>query len=140
MRNTSIEHVGTVYKTDANIVVVKITQHSACSSCEAKRLCSSSEQKEKYIEIDNKTNSGRFQVGEQVKIIGSTGMAFRAILFAFIIPSALIFTILIAANVYSTGEGISALLAIGVLPVYYCILYFFRNSLKNNLKFTLDKL
>lgn len=115
-------------------------QHSACSSCQAKSICSSSEQKEKYIEIESSTYSGQFTAGDSVYIVGTVKMAFQAVLLAFVIPSVLLFAVLISANLYHLNEGISALLAIAGLLVYYVLLYFFRDTLKQKLTFTLTKI
>ena len=134
-----IEHIGLIEKIEKGVVFVRITQQAACSSCEAKGFCTSSEQKEKLIKVELKAAPALFNVGEQVLLIGTTKMAFRSIFLAFILPSLLILATLITGNLQAVGEELSALLGIGTLALYYTILYFFRDALKKQLAFTISK-
>ena len=140
MHSSIIKHIGKIEKIEASIVTVKIVQHSACSSCQAKSICSSSEQKEKYIEIDNGNYSESFVPGESVYVVGTVKMAFQAILFAFVLPLLLLFGVLITTSLLNFNEGVSALFAMVGLFFYYVVLYFFRNIFKQKLKFTLTKI
>ena len=135
-----IEHIGTIDKIENGTVVVRITQQPSCFSCRARKICASSGQKEKLIEIECGPCSGLLYAGETVMVTGTTSMAFISVFFAFILPSLLILAALFVANANFLSEGIAALATIGFLALYYIILYFFRNLLKRNLKFTLVKL
>ena len=58
-----IKHKGTVENIDGSLYRVRIQQTSACASCSAKGYCSSSDSKEKIIEVYDSSNS--YKVGEE---------------------------------------------------------------------------
>ena len=134
-----IEHLGVVEKVDADRIVVKIVQASACSGCSAKNLCSSSESKEKLIDIVNITGKS-YDIGETVMVQGTTLMGFQAILFAFILPFlVMVITLFVMMQWTNQSEAISALFSLAALLPYYIILYFFRNNLKKKFLFRLKQ-
>ncbi|MFA6871878.1 MAG: SoxR reducing system RseC family protein [Bacteroidaceae bacterium] len=134
-----IEHVGIVEKMDANRIVVKIVQASACSGCSAKNLCSSSESKEKLIDVVNTTGKS-YEIGQTVMVQGTTLMGFQAILFAFILPFfVMVTTLFVGMQWTNQSEAISALLSLAALIPYYILLYFFKNNLKKKFLFRLKQ-
>ena len=46
-----IEHSGTVERTEAGKVFVRITSHSACGTCSARQACGLAETQEKIVEV-----------------------------------------------------------------------------------------
>lgn len=100
-------------------------------------MCSISEAKEKIIEIPD--SSGKYKVGEKVIITGDSSIGLKAVLYAFVIPLILVVGILALGIHFSGSETRSALLTIIFLIIYYLILYFFRDNLKNKFIFTIAK-
>ena len=72
MANT-IKHQGIVENISGSHLQVRIVQTSACASCSIKGHCSSSDTKEKIIDV---TNDGTFsyQPGDHVWVIGELSM------------------------------------------------------------------
>ena len=64
-----ITHQGRVESINEKHIKVRITQTSACASCEAKKLCNSSESKEKLIDIyaDKANNYKHIKQGKDEK-------------------------------------------------------------------------
>ena len=131
-----IKHKGTVENIDGSLYRVRIQQTSACASCSAKGYCSSSDSKEKIIEVYDSSNS--YKVGEEVMIYGTTSMGMKAVLIAFVIPFVLLLVALfVAMSLSQDNEFFSALVSLCVLVPYYIVLYFLRNRFRKNFSFTL---
>lgn len=133
-----IKHQGTVENIKGTRVQVRIVQTSACASCSAKSFCSSSESKDKLIDIyDADTSSLR--VGQDVVICGATSMGMRAVGLAFGVP----FLILVAAlfvfyRLTGGNEAVSALGAMLMLIPYYAVLYVMRGRIKRHISFRIE--
>lgn len=134
----NISHNGIVENINGKHILVRICQTSACSSCVAKKLCNSSESKEKTIDIycENAT----FKVGEEVTIVGTIGMGMGAVLWAYVIPLILLVVTLSLAIYFIQNEPVSALIALGILALYYLALYFNRNRLSKKFSFNIKPL
>ena len=71
-----------------------------------------------------------FIVGQPVSIIMSAKQGNKAALLAYFIPTLIIIVLtVVLSNLIK--EWLAALVGIGALAVYYVILYFFRDRLKN---------
>jgi len=134
--NQIIEHRGTIERIEDDYVLVRILQASACSSCQAAKLCRSSESKEKLIEVP-KPVGVKLEEGQSVDIIGSTAQGLKAVWWAYTFPLILLVLALFLC-IYLTGhEGLGALMALAVLAVYFFLLYLFRKKLNKVLTFKL---
>ena len=121
MANT-IKHQGIVENINGTHLQVRIVQTSACASCSIKGHCSSSDTKEKIIDV---TNDGTFsyQPGDHVWVIGELSMGAMAVLLAFIFPFLLlVFSLFVLMAVWN-DELSSALCSLALLIPYYYILW-----------------
>ena len=132
-----IEHIGIIHKIEDNRIQVKIVQQSACSKCDAKGICTVSDQHEKTIDVENSDSS--FQVGEEVTLFGKQSIGLQAVLLAFVIPCVLILTILLILQSFKINETILGAISILVLVPYYLTLTFFIKKLKLKFKFEIKK-
>ena len=80
-----IIHRGTVKSVKGKHICVQITQASACSSCVAKKMCNSSESKEKLVDIVS-SEAFSYRVGEEVLLTGSVEMGLTAVFWAYGAP------------------------------------------------------
>ncbi len=134
-----ITHRGTVENVGKGRVEVRIVQLSACSSCVAKKMCNSSEQKEKLIDV--KVPEGEhYQVGDEVMLTGTLKMGLRAVVLAYAIPLALLVAVLFLLVHLTGDEPLSALAALVALAVYYGLLYMNRARLTKKFSFTIKHL
>ena len=131
----TITHRGTVKSVDGKHISVEIAQASACSACVAKKLCNSSESKDKLVDVvcDEATT---YAVGEDVLLTGSLEMGLKAVWWAYIAPLLLLVAVLLVAGA-SGNEPLAALSALAVLAVYYGLLYLNRGRLTRNFSFTI---
>ena len=52
MKRPDIEHEGIITGISESHIFVRIIQHSACAGCHAASLCTTTDQKEKIIEVE----------------------------------------------------------------------------------------
>lgn len=130
-----VEHRGIVESIDGNRMNVRILQVSACSTCHANTLCSSSEKVEKIIQINS--FNGVYTIGQSVTIIGKSGSGLQAVFLAYILP--LIFLIggifLSGKFLFSGNEGLTAIFSLLITSLYYVLLYLFRKNLSGKFSF-----
>lgn len=134
----SVEHIGVVESISDNLVRVGFVSHASCSSCHAKGMCSVSEVESKYVEV--KTTGSNWEIGESVNILLEKKLGFKALWFGYVLPLIVMLAGMVISFVITGNDGFAGLVAIGLLIVYYCLLYFFRGSLKNTFQFTLKKI
>ncbi|MBO4549723.1 MAG: SoxR reducing system RseC family protein [Bacteroidaceae bacterium] len=128
----TIRHEGVVESIGTDSCTVRILQASACSSCDARKLCRSSESKEKLIEV--RGHYPTLHVGDTVLLSGSVRQGLRASVIAYVLPLILMLVALFIGTRLN-GEGIGALAALLVLALYYGILYLLRDKLGKEFAF-----
>lgn len=124
-----VSHPGVVVGIGEQDLEIEILSASSCGSCNIKSACGMSEMKEKRITVP-KPQDKEFIVGQPVSIIMSAKQGNKAALIAYFIPTLIIIVLtVILSNLMK--EWLAALVGIGALAVYYVILYFFRDRLKD---------
>ena len=130
--------VGVVVESEGEKVVVRIEQMSACAGCHSRDFCSSSDKKEKTIEIHT-SQADRYAKGDRVKVGISTKLGFKAVLLAFLLPFAvLMFAILLSLQVFRLDEALSCIIALLATSLYYLILYKYRRKIQKQFIFTIE--
>lgn len=135
--NDCIAKNGIVDHADDHKIFIRILSVSACASCHAKGMCTSSESSEKLIEVDRE-GAPDLMPGQQVQVSMSTANGNLAVVFGYFLP----FVVLILALVILLNflpEGVAGLVSIALLIPYYTGLYLFRDKLRQRLKFTVEK-
>lgn len=135
MTNT-IQHEGVIREIGDSVIRVNIIQATACSSCSAKGYCSSSESKEKFIDIPYpNAQSTNYKVGDTVFVVGETSMGLKAVLLAFVLPFIAIIAFLFLFMRIFDNELYAAVLALLSLVPYYFILWLSKNYIKDKFTF-----
>lgn len=129
-----VSHPGVVVGINDHDIEIEILSSSMCGSCGIKSACGMSEMQEKRITVP-KPKDQEFIVGQPVKITMNASQGNKAALFAYFIPAFLLVAIIMILSNLSVKEWFAALAGIGVVAVYYGVLYFFRNKLKNEFKY-----
>jgi len=138
MATRIIKHDGRITAINGKDITVTILAKSACTSCEAKGLCNSSEMKDKDIHI-NYLGAQNWEIGEVANVTMKPSMGTKAVLFGYIYPFLfLITTLIIVANITS-NEIIIGLSTLGGVGVYYTLLWILRNKLNSTFVFELEK-
>lgn len=119
-----IIHKGVLRENAEGKLEVEITDQVECNTCHVKGSCSAGGMKEKYFSVEAGLND--FQAGEMVAVHLSMKTAFKALLWAYILPLIiLVLAIVIAGAVLS--EVYAGLIALGVLALYYSVIYLAKN-------------
>lgn len=134
-----IKHSGVVQSIEGDLVRVLIVQAAACSGCKAKDLCTSSESKEKTIDVRDPLAS-RFSVGEEVVVCSALTAGKLAVLLAFGMPLAIIVVwVLIATLALHLSElAVSGVLFL-LLAVYFLVLHRVQHKFDKVLTFWIEK-
>ena len=129
-----VSHEGIVTEIDNNNIQIKILSKSACASCNIKTACNMSEMQEKIITIAAPKNK-ELSIGQEVKVSIALGQANKAVIFAYVIPSIILISMIFILNGFKIDEGINALISIGSLIPYYLILFLFKDKIKRNFEY-----
>ncbi len=135
MKRPDIEHEGIITGISESHIFVRIIQLSACAGCHAASLCTTTDQKEKIIEVEKRDFP--IQIGDKVSVALSTSAGYRAIWFTAALPVILIMLSLAINERRGIHEISTGSCALVVLAIYYTILYFYRDRLKKRFRFFL---
>ena len=111
-------------------IEIEILSSSMCGSCGIKSACGMSEMQEKRITVP-KPEDKEFIVGQPVKITMNASQGNKAALFAYFIPAFLLVAIIVILSNLSVKEWLAALIGIGAIAIYYIVLSFFKDRLRN---------
>lgn len=136
--SNKIKHAGVVDGVEGECVRVRILQSSACSACKVAAHCNASETKEKIIDVMD-ADASHYQKGDQVMVVADTAVGFRASLYGYLLPLILMVVTLVGVLAATHSEGLAAVSALGILILYYVLLFLMRNKLRNRLSFTLER-
>ena len=135
--STKISHSGVIESIEDDCVHVRIVQTSACAACKVAGYCNAAESKEKIVDV-RCVDSTAYQVGQQVQVTTSGQVAARALLWGFGMPFVILVVVLFVVLQMTGNEGAAALSAIGALAPYYCLLWLFREKMRDQLAFAIE--
>lgn len=125
-----VSHPGVVVGINDKDIEIEILSSSMCGSCGIKSACGMSEMQEKRVTVP-KPKDREFIVGQPVSIIMNTRQGNKAALFAYFIPAFLLVAIIVILSNLNVKEWIAAVTGIGAAAIYYIILYFFKDKLRD---------
>lgn len=125
-----VSHPGVVVGINDKDIEIEILSSSMCGSCGIKSACGMSEMQEKRVVVP-KPEDKEFIVGQPVSIIMNTRQGNKAALFAYFIPAFLLVAIIVILSNLNINEWIAAVTGIGAAAIYYIILYFFKDKLRD---------
>ncbi len=134
-----IDHKGVVIEADINGISVEILNASACAGCHAKGACTMADVKSKIIEIEN-NGYDIYEVGEEVNVKLKRTMGYRALWISYLIPLIILILLLLSLTALGFSEPIVGLGIIGGITLYYLIIWFFKDKLKRDFVFIVEKL
>ncbi len=129
-----IEHPGRITNIGEEVIEVMILSASACAACSAKGVCNVSEMEEKIVNV-KKPEQASFSIGQEVMLLMDRNLGFKAVFFGYILPFLLVVASLVFVIVLGRSEGFAGLVALGVLVVYYLIVYLLRHKLSKQFQF-----
>lgn len=134
-----IKHSGEVVRIEATTVYVKLTVSSACSGCHAKAVCGVDESVEKIVEVEGVVASD-FKVGDIVEVALQRGtMGTKAVVLTYVVPFFVLTILLVGSVMLGVSEGLSVLVSLAGVVVYYMVIYALRDKIKEKIKFIIIK-
>ncbi len=134
----NICHNGIIQKIDEKFIYVMIVAKSACSSCHTQAMCSMTEMKEKVIEI-KKDHPTKYKIGDQVDVIMSQSMGTRAVVLGYLLPFICMMITMLTTFNLTNNEALTALFTIGILIVYYLLLFAFKKQIGKHFSFHIQR-
>ena len=132
-----IKHQGIVREVDEKQIYVSIITQSACASCQVKGVCNVTEISEEIVEI-TKYPGMDYKVGDKVNVAMQKSLGTRAVFLGYILPFLILLFTLILTFSLTGKEGLSGLIALGILIPYYWVLYSIRHQLKKTFTFRIE--
>lgn len=129
-----IRHQGVVDMIDGQTVIVRITQQSACTGCQARSICHAAESKEKQVQV-HYSGTDALVVGQEVTVCGEESLGIKAVVLAFGLPLLLLLAALITGISLTGSEKAGVLCALCVLVPYYMVLYVLKDRIKKDFQF-----
>lgn len=134
-----IEHTGTVERTEAGRVFVRMEATSACGSCRAREACGMGEAREKIVEVAV-PDADRYAVGDEVRVGVRRSTGGRAVALAYLGALAVLAVMLIVTlRLLHWDEGVGALVSLLGVGLYYFVLWLFRRRIEETIHFTLTR-
>lgn len=135
----AIKHSGEIIRIEADRVYVRMSVGSACSACHARMACGASEQQEKVVEVLT-FQSDKYHIGEKVEVaLQNRSMGVKSVVMAYVIPLLVLCGVLFGAVAAGITDGLSALLALCSVALYYVVLYLLRGKMEKEIKFIIIK-
>ncbi|MEE1099185.1 MAG: SoxR reducing system RseC family protein [Alistipes sp.] len=133
-----IQHRGEVRSVEPGMVHVAIVASSACHSCAARQVCGMSESTEKIIDV-RCSSWQEFKAGDVVTVGEEQRMGTKAVLIAYVGAFLAMMLVLVTAILLGAGEGVSALLSLLAVVLYYFVVYLLRDKFEHTINFTITK-
>lgn len=131
IHNTAEIRRGIVTAISPGALHVRVKQESACTQCHARQFCTSTDCKDR--DLDLRVDSGHWRVGDEVLVIARAGIGRRAVLLAFVLPLVLLLTALSLSQTLGSSPEVGILITLLVLALYYLALYSQRHRLAGSL-------
>ena len=135
----TIEHFGVVMEVGDNTVRVNVMPESACGSCRAKGSCLAGGDNERVIDAF-RSPGVNYSAGEQIKVILEHSHGIKALVLGYLLPFLLVLTGLVIMTSLGINEAMAGILSLAILAPYYLGLTFFKDRLKKEFSFRLQKL
>lgn len=138
--SAGIKHLGTVVEVRATLVGVRVEVNSACSGCHARSVCGVDESQERIIRVET-PRAAEYKVGDSVEVaLNRESMGTLSVVLSYIVPFFVLMIVLVATTLCGVAEGLTALLSLLSVGLYYLGLWLVRDKIKGKIKFNITKL
>lgn len=135
----TIKHSGIISEITGKTVKVRVKPEAACSGCRARGSCSIGENEDRIIEVFTSTDE-QYHTGEKITVVLEQSDGLKALALGYIIPFLILMTVLITLVSFDINEGLAGILSLLSIVPWYGGLSFFRNRLKREFSFRLQKM
>lgn len=134
-----IVHLGKVLSVDSSVGSIEILLEDGgdCGSCPAAKLCNHGPKSENKVVV---MSDDTFEVGEKVRVVGTEMMHRKAIVLALVCPCLLLIATMVMVYLLTLDESVAALSGLGLMLVFFIVLYMCRNRIAREFVFRVEKL
>ena len=125
--NTKIRQCGVIESINGTHARIQIVRPSACQTCEASSRCNIHSGKITYDQ-----RLAKYQKGDRVQVEITAKAGRYAVAIGFALPLVLFVSTMLALHYNGATDEIAALSAIGVIGVYYFIIYLIRKYINRH--------
>jgi sigma-E factor negative regulatory protein RseC len=140
MATNSVTHPGTVINVFKETVTVSVESSEACGSCASRSACSLGVQSNTRNILVNTTDAASYSVGDRVIVSTRTQMGLMAVALCYLIPAVVLVGSLATAVQLCESEGLSAVISLLCVALYYGVLCLRRGKIAKKVSFTIEKL
>lgn len=137
MATKNFSHSGKVLSVEGRKVRVGFESRGACGGCSARAKCGMVDSSTREVEVELREGES-YSIGEQVNVAISYQMGIMSVVVAYVIPIIILLVVLTALLSFGVTEGLSALISLAAIAVYYIFVYAFRSKLDKQIKFTIE--
>ena len=135
---TTLQHRGVVQSVAGGRVTVSVKPESACAGCHAKGICGESGS-ERIINV-NTPYASEYSVGERVVVaLLHESMAVSSVIWGYVAPLAVLLVVLFGSVAVGFSDGVSAVVSLVAVAIYYVALYLTRKIFERKIEFTIFK-
>ena len=135
---TTLQHKGVVHSIAESTVVVSVKSESACAGCHAKGICGESGA-ERVIRVMT-PDASEYRTGDRVVVaLKRQSMAMSSVVWGYILPLVVLLVVLFGSVALGFSDGISAVVSIVAVAIYYAGLYLARRVFERKIEFTIFK-
>jgi positive regulator of sigma E activity len=127
---------GIVESFEGDVAHVRIYQNSACGSCHLQGGCSSKTLGGNTGRLVEAYAADGVTVGSAVDLSMRSADGLLSVLLSFVLPLALVFTLILSLESRGMSEELLAVLALGGIASYYGVLSLFRKAIRARISFT----
>ena len=134
-----IEHEGYIESIDGQTINIRIVNQSACSACHANGACSAADLQDKIVEIKT-PEANQYSIMQKVIIVGKAQQGFKAVLFAYALPTALVIISMLITYSITNNDVLSGIVALGILIPYFTVISLLKKRLQKTFSFTIKSI
>lgn len=136
--SSALQHRGVVTSVDADAVTVSVIAESACAGCHAKGICGESGA-ERIIRVVT-PDASAYSAGDRVVVaLMNQSMAMSSVVWGYMLPLVVLLVVLFGSVALGFSDGISAVVSIVAVAIYYAGLYLARRVFERKIEFTIFK-
>lgn len=134
-----LEHKGIVREVGDRLVEVEFVAEDACAGCKAKGLCGVDEGDRRFVTVYDEL-AQYYTPGEEVILGVSEVTGMKAATYAYIIPFFILLGALVLTMRLDWSETAAGLSSLGLMGLYYVVLFFFRRRIEREIVFKIRKI
>lgn len=121
------------------LVEVELIVENSCAGCKAKAICGIDEDDTRFVTVYDEL-ACYYTIGEEVLVGVSEIMGMKAATYAYIIPFFILLGTLLLTLHIGWSESSAGLTSLGLMCLYYVVVFIFRKRIEKEIVFKIRKI